>query len=167
LRIYLTGFMGAGKTTVGRALAENLRVPFIDLDAEVESRSGACVREIFDTLGEAHFRRLESESLRRTAALETCIVATGGGVPEEPENRAWMRLNGLVVWLDATLPVVEERLAQVTDRPLFGDSEEVARLFARRRQVYRDCDLEIEVAGKSVLEIAREIAGELGLANLR
>ncbi|HEY2738306.1 MAG TPA: shikimate kinase, partial [Thermoanaerobaculia bacterium] len=79
MRIYLTGFMGSGKSTVGRLLAERLGMPFIDLDAEIEQRAGITVREIFERHGEPVFRRLEQEALRATEEMPDAVVATGGG----------------------------------------------------------------------------------------
>ena len=155
--------MGAGKTTVGKALAAWLAWRFVDLDTSVEESAGLTVREIFDTLGEARFRQLESENLRHTGKLATCVVATGGGTPVDPENRAWMRAHGRVVWLDVGFEVVATRLRDDGRRPLYSDREGAARLYRERRPVYLENDLAVTAAGRSAADLAVSIADALGL----
>src|SRR5688500_5217610 len=100
--LFLTGFMGAGKTTVGELLAARLGVPFVDLDDVVAAAAGAPVREIFAARGEAEFRRLESEALA-TVLDRDAVIATGGGTPCHADNLAAMRAHGLVVALAVSL----------------------------------------------------------------
>ena len=97
MRIFLTGFMGSGKTTVGRRLAERLELPFVDLDEEIERRAGMAVREIFERQGEPAFRALEAEALRQVLALPDVVVATGGGTMAFEGNFRLIRASGLVV----------------------------------------------------------------------
>lgn len=155
--------MGSGKTTVGEVLAARLAWPFVDLDSSVEQSAGLEVREIFDTLGEAHFRQLEGESLRRTEALADCVVATGGGTPVEAENRAWMRAHGKVVWLDAAFERAAARLRDDRRRPLFSDLEAAAQLYEQRRPAYLENDLTLAVVDSSAADLAAAIADALGL----
>ncbi|HEX6865152.1 MAG TPA: shikimate kinase, partial [Thermoanaerobaculia bacterium] len=95
MRVYLTGFMGSGKTAAGRKLAERLGVPFVDLDSEVERRAGMTVREIFERHGEPAFRGLEQEALQATGELPDVVVATGGGTVTFEANARWIRANGV------------------------------------------------------------------------
>lgn len=164
MRIFLTGFMGSGKTEVGRLLAARLERAFVDLDREVEAGAGATVAEIFAAEGEAGFRRREAAALRATAGLEGAIVATGGGVVAAEANRRWMREQGLVVWLDADFPVLAARLGEEERRarPLFSDLRSAERLWRERLPAYRDCDLALHVsAEEGAEETARALAEKL------
>jgi shikimate kinase len=158
VRVYLTGFMAAGKTTVGRLLAARLEIPFVDLDAEIEAAAGGTVAEVFARAGEAEFRRLEGEALRRTGELERCIVAAGGGTPARAENHAWMRRHGRIVWLDVPLELARERIGAAANRPLWGDDAAVAELYRSRLPSYRDCDLRLDAAGRDPEALVAEIA---------
>ena len=129
-RFYLVGFMGAGKSTVGRALAARLGVPFVDLDEAFESLSGMTIRRAFEEHGEAWFREREAELLRGTEALPAAVVALGGGTFTFPENRSVVRRSGLSVWLDVPFEVVAARLgAKAADHPLFRSLEEARALY--------------------------------------
>ncbi|MDH3403324.1 MAG: shikimate kinase [Acidobacteriota bacterium] len=160
-RVFLTGFMGAGKSTAGRALAARLGVPLVDLDAEVERAAGSTVAEIFERHGEARFRALESAALARCGELEACVVATGGGAPIDSRNRAWMAEHGQVIWLDLPFAALRGRLAGAADRPLGRDPRQAEKLFRERLPAYRECDLRIAADGRTVDEIADEIAAHL------
>jgi len=165
MRIFLTGFMGSGKSEVGRLLAARLGLPFVDLDREVEAGAGRSVAEIFAAEGEAGFRRREAAALRADAERADAVVATGGGVVASQANRRWMREEGLVVWLDADFPVLAGRLdeAERRARPLFADLGEAERLWRERLPAYRDCDLRVRVeAGETAEETARRLAERLG-----
>jgi shikimate kinase len=116
--VVLVGMMGVGKTTVGQRLAEALGRPFSDSDVEVEARTGRTVREIFDTDGEAAFRRIESQALvDALAAGEPTVVAAAGGVVLDPANRERLRAAGTVVWLQAPVGVLVGRVASGVHRP--------------------------------------------------
>jgi len=158
--VYLTGFMGAGKSTVGRALAERLDWPFLDLDDSIEAQQGMTIAEIFASRGEAWFRQLESAALRSLDDSVAAVVATGGGVLSVPENREWMRAHGLAVWLDVSFELVTERLAATDQetRPLFENESQARELFAKRQSQYGDSDLRIEVlSSHSAAELAAMI----------
>lgn len=159
--------MGAGKSTVGGLLAGRLDCSFVDLDVAVETAAGQAVRAIFATLGERRFRELEDDQLRRTAGVERCVVATGGGTPIEAENRRWMRAHGTIVWLDVPFDRLRERMVEVPERPLWRDEVRARQLFDSRLEIYRDCDLAIETEARTPGEVAIEIAGALGSAGLR
>lgn len=146
MRVYLVGFMGVGKSTVGETLARRLGVGFVDLDREVERSAGASIPEIFDRGGEAEFRRLESAALAATHQLADGVIALGGGALTAPENRR-VTAGGTTVWLDLPLADILERLgpAAGAHRPLLRDRRRAARLYAERRAGYRDADLRIDL----------------------
>lgn len=165
MRIYLTGFMGAGKTAVGRRLASLCGARFIDLDNWIEQRAGATIPELFARRGEAEFRRLEAEALAATAELAAAVVATGGGLVVAEENRAWLAQHGVTVWLNPAFSTLlahlskEERAA----RPLFEDEAQAEALWRSRLPAYAHCDLEIAVAAEDEPDqIAARIATALG-----
>jgi shikimate kinase len=140
--VVLIGFMGVGKSHVGRALAQLLQVPFVDTDALVESQAGP-IATIFAQQGEAGFRRLEREVVLdalRAAAGETRVIALGGGSVTDDEVRTALRQQERVAWLTAPLEVVRRRVGDDgSERPLAASSEALARLSAAREELYRAC----------------------------
>lgn len=158
--LILTGFMGSGKSSVGRVIAQRLACPFIDLDAEIVYAAGRSINEIFAADGEQAFRTMETESLRRALSGSRGVIATGGGVVISDSNRRMMRSKGVVINLAVTLPQVLARLHGATDRPLFSccDSENrVKLLMEEREQFYAEADIRIDTDGKSVEDVAAEI----------
>ena len=173
-RIYLTGFMASGKSSVGPLLADRLGYRFVDLDWLVEARTGRTVPALFAE-GEGVFRAAEADALRETAAGEGLVVATGGGTLVEPANLVVARMAGPVVWLQASVPVVVRRvgrargrpmLADATGRPLRGDALEirVRSLLAAREPFYAQADLVVDADGTADV-VARDVAE--GLARWR
>lgn len=162
MRVYLTGFMGSGKTAAGRKLAERLGVPFVDLDSEVERRAGMTVREIFELHGEPAFRNLEQEALRETGELPDVVVATGGGTVTFEANARWIRANGISVWLNAAFGTIVSRIGALgkRDRPLFRDEVQALALYRERLPAYRQADLTVD-AGPA--EQPEEIAARIDL----
>jgi shikimate kinase len=160
MRIYLTGFMGAGKTTVGECLARELGVPFLDLDREVERRSGFTVSEIFERGGEASFRSLERRELERTLEIEEAVIATGGGTVTVPANLQLLRHGGVSVWLNPALGDLFERLGDPSGpaRPLLADRDQATALYEARLPGYRTADLKVDVESvEGPEEVARRI----------
>lgn len=161
-RILITGFMGAGKSTVARSLARQLNYPLIDLDELVAMREGRSVKQIIDHDGEQPFREAETLALRE--ALEhnsLCVIALGGGAWMFERNRALVgEHDGLTVWLDAPFGLCWQRIIQEGDvRPLARDHESALRLYNERRALYGLRTLRIEAGeGKSADEVAAEIA---------
>jgi shikimate kinase len=163
-RVFLIGFMGAGKTTVGRALARRLGWTFCDLDDVIEEREGASIAAIFAQRGEAAFRRAESaalEALLAQAGGPDRIVALGGGAFVQPQNRESLeRVGAITVLLQAPLEELRRRChadAESRVRPLAQREDRFAKLFTERRPAYQLAQHRVETLGKNVEEVAAEI----------
>ena len=130
--IFLVGFMGSGKTSVGRILAKELGRRFIDLDEMISRKAGAPVREIFSTQGEPAFRQLEREAIQSLSELDNTIVALGGGAYVSQENRDIIRSIGPTVWIDCPLDVCLSRIPADGSRPMLGDRAAMETLMAAR-----------------------------------
>lgn len=143
-KLYLVGFMGAGKSTVGSALGRALGWPLLDTDTLVEEREHATAAEIFSRLGEPHFRAAERAVLTELLPRRRVIVATGGGTYAAPENRALINQDGVAIWLDVSLTRVIERLPSDGRRPLAADRAGLAQLFHARQSAYRQAHLRID-----------------------
>ena len=162
--IYLVGFMGAGKSVVGQAVARRLGRGFVDLDAVIEARLGMPIREIFATSGEAAFRTAETEELRRTTEVDDLVVATGGGAFSLVENRGLIEQSkGISVYLDVAWDAIRRRLERDTDdRPKWLDDEQARQLFEQRRADYLRATIRVELGGAETPdEVAARIVGEL------
>lgn len=166
MRIFLTGFMGAGKSTVGQLLAGRLEVPFADLDYEIEARMGATVREIFERRGEAEFRRMEHEILREICQRPALVAATGGGTITFEANRELMRRAGLSVWLHPSFATIVGRIGAEgkKDRPLFRDETQAWELYRKRLAAYEQADLKVDVDER---EAPEEVAARIELMVLK
>jgi len=143
-KIYLVGFMGAGKTTVARALGRRLGWPVEDIDERIEARERRSVAAIFAQNGESYFRQQERQALSELLPQRQIVIATGGGTFAEPDNRALMLADGTVVWLDIPLPRVLERVPADGRRPLASDRTQMEQLYARRRLTYAEAHLRID-----------------------
>ena len=162
-RIVLMGFMGAGKTTIGKALAEKLSWDFIDTDAEIEKEQGRKISEIFETEGEQAFRDMETRLLKKLEkSEERFVLSIGGGMPVREENRELLRQIGTVVYLKATKEELVRRLSGDTSRPLLQGGaleEKVAALMAARESIYVEtAHQEVVTDGKSVKELIEKIS---------
>jgi shikimate kinase len=162
MRVYLMGFMGAGKTTVGKALATRLGWPFVDLDEDVEATAGCSVRDIFTSHGEGEFRRLEREALLRTRERDPLVVATGGGTFSQAANLDAVAPGGLTVWLNPPFATIVTRVGALgkEDRPLFRDETHALRLYRERLPAYRRADLTVDIEPR---EQPEEIAARIEL----
>ena len=169
-RVVINGFMGAGKTTVGRALARRLGARFLDLDDAVAEAEGRGPRELIDEEGEDYFREAETRALRRALERgEARVISAGGGAWALARNRALVAAHGcLAVWLDAPFDLCLRRIEQgggAADRPLARDTARARRLYEERLAAYRLADLRVSVTPHSgVEELAAEIAAALGPA---
>jgi shikimate kinase len=145
--LYLVGFMGSGKTTVGRHLAHRLGWSFFDLDDEIEAAEKTTIAELFDTRGEPEFRRIESEMLRQhVRSIERgrpAVIALGGGAFVDAANRELILQNGIAIWLDCPFERVQRRIGGTSVRPLARDPQRFAALYESRREVYALADLRI------------------------
>ncbi len=161
--IYLTGFMGAGKSTVGRLLAAILRRPFVDMDDMLEKQFKRPISDVFKDLGEEAFRQKESALLEELARRDRLVVATGGGAPEREENLKLMYASGAIVHLRADLDTLMDRLdeSERATRPLWRDRETLQKLFDRRQALYARNDCAVENNGRPPEEVALEIVRAL------
>lgn len=166
--VFLVGFMGAGKTSVGLLLGQRLGWRFVDLDRQVEARVGKTVANIFRDMGEAAFRQMETEALEKLLhALkdgDPTIIALGGGAFIQPANRELLESAGArVIYLDAPIDELRRRLGEDdATRPLFIDAERFRLLYEEREPLYRMAPHRVQTAGKTVVEVAREIESLLG-----
>lgn len=157
-RIVLIGFMGAGKTTVGRILAARLGWDLVDTDELVEAGTGAPVARIFQDLGERAFRDREAETLTSLRTRTRLVVATGGGAPAQPRNRDFFSGPAAVFHLRVSLQTVRERTRENTGRPLLALSESALRsLYESRLPVYDAMGTSVETDGRKPEEVAEDI----------
>jgi 3-dehydroquinate synthase len=163
--LYLTGFSYTGKTTVGRLVAQRLGLHYLDTDAEIERLAGKSVPAIFANEGEAYFRELEAKLLAQLAQRRDLVVATGGGIVQDPANRALMAQSGAVVCLEARPETIlhrmrEDQAANATDRPLLTDPEPLERIHflkARRQRFYALADWTVQTDSLTAEEVAHEV----------
>lgn len=160
LNLYLVGMMGAGKSSVGRPLADALGYRFLDADAALEQAAGRRIPEIFASDGEESFRQLETAVLDGIAAWHSLVVATGGGVVSRPMNWGHLR-QGVVIWLDAPEELLLQRLrADPTARPLLAEADPAARLAAlleARRPLYAQADLTVTQGTEPPARVAARV----------
>jgi len=163
--LFLVGLMGAGKSTIGRQLAKSLGCEFIDSDHEIEARTGANIPLIFDVEGEAGFRQREKKIIDDLTQREHIVLATGGGVVLDPENRAHLHARGLVVYLYATVDQLLARTAKDRNRPLLQTANPRARfeeLMQVRDPLYREiADLVVDTGRRTVKSAEREILAKI------
>ena len=146
MRIYVVGFMGAGKTTIGELLGRRMETPFFDLDQLVEESEGMSIKEIFATRGEPYFRKRERDILLSTRHLEKCVVATGGGTFTFEDNIEFIRSEGLSIYLSAPFLLLRGRIGEkAAERPMFRDDMATHALYQSRLKFYRMCDVCIEI----------------------
>ena len=165
--IFLVGFMGAGKSSIGALLADRLSLRFIDLDGEISRRLDASIPEIFTRFGVATFRSAESDQLERSTELEDVVVATGGGAFCNEANREVIhRSGGVSVFLDLPWAVLRQRLARDhSDRPMFDDANQARLLFEERLPHYRCALVRVPLAGEEdPEEVAERVVATLGEA---
>jgi len=147
--IYLVGFMGSGKSTIGQLLAERLGWQFADLDEEIEAQQETTIAELFDKMGEPEFRRIESAALLKHVRTIECgrptVIALGGGTFVQADNFDLLENHGVTIWLDCPLETVRRRVERASHRPLARDQKRFEELFHRRQAAYARADYRIRI----------------------
>lgn len=163
--VVLVGMMGSGKTAIGRVLAHQLGVPYVDSDAEIERAANASIAEIFEKSGEPFFRDREAEVIARLLKSAPCILSTGGGAYLAQRNRAAISDQGVAVWLDADLDLLWERVRHKDTRPLLRTPDPratLASIFEDRAPIYAKADLRVSAdPAYSIDQMTDEVVGVL------
>lgn len=160
-KIYLVGFMTAGKTTVARALAARLSWTACDLDEEIEALERRSVAEIFASKGEAYFRERERQVLHRLLPLRHAVVATGGGTFVDPANRATIHADGCSIWLDVSFNAIVARLPSDGRRPLAANRADMQALYAARRSCYQLAQYRVDTSATPIDAIVEQVLDQL------
>lgn len=167
--IFLIGFMGAGKSTIARALQRKLGFPLIEMDERIVKEQGMSINDIFAQYGEDHFRDIESQLIVDIGKEEPSIVSCGGGVVVRPQNTQNMKEIGRIVFLKAAPETIYERVKNSTDRPILNghmNVEYIAELMEKRRALYEAAaDITIQTDGKTREQICEEIIGKMRNTN--
>lgn len=161
-KVYLIGFMAAGKTTLARALAKRLDWKAVDIDELIEQREHSLVAEIFARHGEPYFRAVERAVLLEQLSPRHLVVATGGGTFVDSQNRAAINQDGVSVWLDVPLDRVIARIPSDGRRPLAADRLELERLFQTRREAYQQAHVRLDASRASVDALVEQLVDWLG-----
>jgi len=159
--IYLVGFMGCGKTTVGRMVAEEIGWRFADLDEDIEHEQRSSIPHLFSTVGEEAFRQIERQALvRRVHRIQSghpTVLALGGGTFTRDDNIELANDNGVSIWIDATFDLVRTRVSASTHRPLAKDQQRFEELFQARRHAYSRADYRITVSENNSRAVAAQV----------
>jgi shikimate kinase len=156
-KIYLVGFMASGKSTVARHLAQRLHWRAEDIDDLIETRERHTIADIFSKRGEPYFRAVERDTLKLLMPIRNMVVATGGGTFVDPDNRAAMLMDGVVVWIDLPLPELINRIPLDGRRPLAADRPSLERLYSSRVDTYRLAHLRVNASRVSPGVVAERI----------
>ena len=163
--LYLVGFMGVGKSAIGRRLAREMGYNYLDSDDVIEAKVGKKIPEIFATEGEAQFRAYERTFVESGHPLERCVVSTGGGLVIQPGMSDLLKTKGIVICLFASVDTIIERTARSNQRPLLNvenPAERVRELLAEREPIYMKSGVCITTDGRSIVEIVRHIKRSYG-----
>ncbi len=156
--IYLVGFMGSGKSTVGALLAREIGWPFSDLDSIIEAGQSATIREIFEHSGEPFFRQIERAALTEVSKAEPAVIALGGGTFAQEANVGFIReTGGATIWLDCPSEELQRRCATLNNRPLFRDPESFVQLLEQRRSYYQLAEYRVSTEGREPREVVEQI----------
>jgi len=164
--IALIGFMGTGKTSVGRLVAEQLRFEYLDTDEVIQAETGRTITEIFTTDGEPAFRALEEKVVKELAVRKQTVIATGGGLPVNPENLTSLKAHSLVVCLWSSPEKIWERVRHQSHRPLLHDKNPQAKireLLAAREPFYKQADVLLNTDLRSLREVAQQVVHQFRL----
>jgi shikimate kinase len=163
----LVGFMGTGKSTIGRVVAEHIQFDFVDTDGWIEERLGRSVGDIFAREGEAAFRQYEKQALEELGLRRNLVIAAGGGLGADPANMASLKAHALVIWLVASPETIWERVQTQTHRPLLRGPDplgKIRQLLKAREPVYRQADVFIHSGLRAPREVAQQIAHQFHYA---
>ena len=163
----LVGFMGTGKSTIGRVVAEHLQFGFVDTDDLIEERLGRSISDIFAREGEAAFRQYEKHALEGLSRQRHLVIAAGGGLAADPANMESLKAHALVFWLVASPETILERVQTQTHRPLLQGPDPLAKiraLLAAREPAYRQADVFIHSGLRAPREVAQQIAHQFQMA---
>jgi len=168
MRIILIGFMGVGKTTIGKIIAKKLKLNFVDMDNYIEKTEGKSISKIFEEYGEQHFRELESESLKDLIKSDNIVISTGGGIVTTKENSDILKKEKIVIFLDAnTQTILNNLYKEIDKRPLLRNSNNVentiSNLLNERYEKYNSiCDIKIDINEKNIEEVVSQILVNIG-----
>ena len=168
--LVLVGFMGSGKTVVGKLVAQHLGMRFIDMDEEIEKRAGKKISEIFAHDGESYFRRLERVLTKELAGQEGLVVATGGGIVLDPRNITDFRKNAILIGLGVHVDTVLRRVGRQTHRPLLEGRDkrgQVEKLLELRGPLYHDAGTYIETDNRTIDEVVTAVAAVYHLGSVK
>lgn len=165
-KIYLVGFIGSGKSTVGRLLAQRLQWRGEDIDELIEARERQTIADIFAKRGEPYFRAIERDTLKLLLPIRSMVVATGGGTFADPDNRAAMLLDGTVIWLDVPLAELIPRIPLDGRRPVAADRPALERLHAARVDTYRLAHLRVNAARVSPVVVVDRVLSAIAEAGV-
>lgn len=166
VNLALIGFMGAGKSSVGRLVAEQLRFDYLDTDELIVSRTGRAIADIFKTDGEPAFRALERQVVAELTSRTKTLIATGGGLPVNPDNLASLKTHALVVCLWASPEKIWERVKNQSHRPLLHDTnpqDKIRELLAAREPFYKQADVLLNTELRSLREVAQQVIHQFRL----
>lgn len=159
--IVLIGLMGAGKTSTGKILSTRLNYSFIDIDSIIEEREQCLISQIFETKGEAYFRRIETSTIIEFSEHQNLVISTGGGAPENNENIKHLKNNGILFYLYAPVDELFNRLtSEMSNRPMLftaNPQEKLSELLKRREPFYLKADFKIDTTNKTLEEVANSI----------
>jgi shikimate kinase len=167
VNLALIGFMGTGKTSVGRLVAESLNFDYLDTDEMIQSGTGRVISDIFKTDGEPAFRALEEKTVAELATRTKTVIATGGGLPTNPKNLADLKKHALLICLWASPEKIWERVKNQSHRPLLHDANPQAKIremLAAREPFYKQADVLLNTELRSVREVAQQIVHQFRLA---
>jgi len=163
--IFIIGFSGTGKSTIGKKIAKKLNFSFIDTDRELELLEKKEISQIIEKSGEPFFRKLETKILKRINYDISHIISTGGGMPTVKENIDLMNKNGIIIWLNASIETIKERLIESKEiRPLLGkniDNNNIVKLYKDRLKIYSQADIKVSTDYKTTTKVVKEILDKL------
>ena len=160
MNIVLTGFMGTGKSLVGKKLAKRLKMSYLDTDELIENREKAKICRIFQEKGEDYFRRIESKIIKEVSSLDRCVISTGGGAILKKENLAALKSKGLIICLSANPKAILKRTSKSQNRPLLKSKDRQRKVFdllKTRRPFYEKADFEVDTSELTTTEVVERI----------